>query len=204
MEAGQAERHSLARLYLKSLCLETLWEAGAGMPAGVDQLLSIQCDQRDRRRHTLIQLKGDFVGQPRADLDWRKGKAALMCMFLACRMQSQFGWQAHKVTSYMRPDLCCADIAALQQTYVRYGSSDAATASSQGWQKPLSQRANLADASGPDVLARVPDSIVMEIIRAPAEFAVPVKQDRCACPELRMPAPWQLPCSTVPMCAVWK
>ena len=55
---------------------------------------------------------------------------------------------------------------------------------SQSWQKSLSNAADDAVrrkySAEADNRSQLPESITMELTRAPAEFAVPVKQDKCA------------------------
>ena len=49
------------------------------------------------------------------------------------------------------------------------------------------QRQLQSGGAPPAVMARLPESISLEIVRAPAEYAVPVKQDRCAPASLWQP-----------------
>ena len=78
------------------------------------------------------------------------------------------------------------DVAALQKRFVRYSSDTSAETVPCGWSKDNSIRAQqllrAGAAASPEGLARLPEALSLEIVRAPAEFAVPVKQDRCVCP----------------------
>ena len=84
-----------------------------------------------------------------------------------------------------------ADVDKLQSMYVRYKCQPEAQITSAGWDLATSQRyADQLAAEEQQAYVReesllynglAPTSISLRITEAPAEFAVPVKQDRCAC-----------------------
>jgi hypothetical protein len=83
---------------------------------------------------------------------------------------------------------CCADVEKLQSMYVRYKCQPEAQITNTGWELITSQRyADQLAAEEQQAYVReesllyngtAPTSISLRIIEAPAEFAVPVKQDR--------------------------
>lgn len=80
-----------------------------------------------------------------------------------------------------------SDVDKLQRSFIRYGASSLPATEAPIWQKTLSVSAGQNSRYGvagsnngsADGVAQLPDSISMQVTRAPAEFAVPVKQDRC-------------------------
>ena len=77
----------------------------------------------------------------------------------------------------------------LQKRFVRYSSDTSAETVACGWSKAASmqaqQRLNVA-APPPATMANLPEAVSLEIVRAPAEYAVPVKQDRRLKPSFKV------------------
>jgi hypothetical protein len=73
------------------------------------------------------------------------------------------------------------DVNTLQKRFVRYSSDTSAETVAYGWSKDASVRAQRLLRSGASEasMAKLPEALSLEILRAPSEFAVPVKQDRC-------------------------
>jgi hypothetical protein len=78
----------------------------------------------------------------------------------------------------------CADVENLQKRFVRYSSDTSAETVACGWSKDASARAQQRrrqdSAPSASAMAALPEAVSLQIVRAPAEYAVPVKQDRCA------------------------
>lgn len=89
----------------------------------------------------------------------------------------------------LTPYCCPADVEKLQSMYVRYKCQPEAQITNLGWDLATSQRyADQLAAEEQQAYVReesllynglAPTGISLRIIEAPAEFAVPVKQDRC-------------------------
>lgn len=78
----------------------------------------------------------------------------------------------------LRSHECCADVSGLQKRFVRYGAESAAEVVRTGWSRTSSGLK--APRQHTSATAGLPEAVSVEITRAPAEYAVPVKQDRCA------------------------